>query len=143
MTCGWVVSDLAPELWRKPFWEKVQLFLGAWDCVRLRTTSSQWNVPGRYGPYGELFFFFFKKEPRVLSELGRFGPSISAETVKVCALFGLHMMAEENAWRSDSGSSVSSGGSCEGNVGNDARLGSGEGGIELPQSPGHVVPGNA
>ena len=30
------------------------------------------------------------------------------------------MMAEENAWRSDSGSSLSSGGSCEGNVCNDA-----------------------
>ena len=61
-----------------------------------------------------------KKDPRVLSELVRFGPSISDETVKACALIGLHMMVEENALRSDSGSSVSSSGSCEGNVGNDA-----------------------
>ena len=58
-----------------------------------------------------------KKEPRVLSELVRFGPSISAEKMKACALI---VMAEENACRSDSGSSVSSRGSCDGNVGNDA-----------------------
>ena len=57
-----------------------------------------------------------KKEPRVL----RFGPSIPIETAKACALIGLHMTAEENAWRSDSGSSASSSSSCEDNVGNDA-----------------------
>ena len=61
-----------------------------------------------------------KKEPTVFSELVRFGPSISAEKVKVCVLVGLHMMAEENSWRSDSGSSVSSNSSSENNVGNDA-----------------------
>ena len=43
-----------------------------WDSVRLRTTSMQCNVPGRYGPYGELFFFLVKKEPMVLRELVRF-----------------------------------------------------------------------
>ena len=101
-------------LWNRglmlPLWEELLWpFLDAWDSVRLRTASTQWNVPERYGPYGELFFFLLKKEPRVLSE-----------KVKACALIGLHMMAEENAWRSDSGSSKSSHGSCEGNVGNDA-----------------------
>ena len=60
------------------------------------------------------------EEPKVFSELVRFGPSISAEKVKACALIGLHMMAEENSWRSDSGSSVSSSSSSENNVGNDA-----------------------
>ena len=64
--------------------------------------------------------FLLIKEPRVFSELVRFGPSISAEKVTACALIGLQMMAEESAWRLDSDSSVSSGGSCEGNVGNDA-----------------------
>ena len=44
-------------------------------CV-YETTSTQWNVPGRYGPYGELFFFFLEKEPMVLRELSRLGPSI-------------------------------------------------------------------
>ena len=48
----------------------------AWDSVRLRTTSSQWNIPGTYPPYGELFFFLLEKEPLVLRELSRLGPSI-------------------------------------------------------------------
>ena len=41
----------------------------------------------------------------VLSELGEFGPCVSAETVKACALIGLRTTAEENALRSDSDSS--------------------------------------
>ena len=41
----------------------------------------------------------------VLSELVEFGPCVSAETVKACALIGLHTMAEANAVRSDSDSS--------------------------------------
>ena len=55
------------------------------------------------------FFFFLtkKKEPMVLSESIEFGSCISAGTVKACALFGMHMMAEENARRSGSDSSVS------------------------------------
>ena len=88
--------------------------------MRLRTTATQWNVPGRYGPYGELFFFLLKKEPMVLRELVRFGPSIPIEAVKACALVGLHMMAEEDSWRTDSGSSFSSSSSSENNVGDGA-----------------------
>ena len=38
-----------------------------------------------------------KKEPMVLRELVRFGPSIPVETVKACALIVLHMMIEENS----------------------------------------------
>ena len=37
--------------------------------------SEQWNVSGRHGPYGELFFFLLEKEPMVLRELSRLGPS--------------------------------------------------------------------
>ena len=121
MTWGRVGSGLIPDLSGKPLWEEVLLpFLHAWENVRLRTASSQWKVPGRYGPCGELFFFPLKKEPRVLRELIRFGPSIPIDTVKACTWIGLHMMAEENAWRWDSGSSVSSSSSCEDNVGDDA-----------------------
>ena len=79
-------------------------FLDASDSVRLRATSTQWNVPGRYGPYGELFFFLLKTWPMVIRELVRFLPSIPVESVKACALVGLHMMDEENSWQSDSGS---------------------------------------
>ena len=73
--------------------------------MRLRTVSTPWNVQGKYGPHGELFFFVLKKEPMVPGELIEFEPCISAETIKACALIGLHMMAEENALRSDSDSS--------------------------------------
>ena len=88
------------------------------------------------------------------------GSASQQKKVKACALIGLHMMAEENSWRSDSGSFVSSRSSGENNVGNDALFaiglqGSGDtvalflqdweggkGSFELPHSPGHVVPGN-
>ena len=72
MACDRVVSDLMLLLWKEVLWP----FLDVWDSVRLRTTTTQWNVPVRYGPYGELFFFFLEKEPMVLRELVRFGPSI-------------------------------------------------------------------
>ena len=49
------------------------------------------NVPKKFGPHGELFLFLLKKEPMVLTELVEFGPCVSAETVKACALIGLHM----------------------------------------------------
>ena len=32
------------------------------DVVRLRTASTHWNVPGKYGPHGELFFFLRKEQ---------------------------------------------------------------------------------
>ena len=96
---------MVPELWDKPLWERVRPYLDPWDSVRLRTASTHWNVPGKCGPHGELFFFLLKKEPVVLSEVVEFGPCFSAETVKACALFGLHMMAEENALRWDRDSS--------------------------------------
>ena len=77
--------------------------------MRLRTASTLWNVPARYGPCGDLSFFLSKKEPMVLRELVRFGPSIPVETVKACALIGLHMMMfDENSGRSEMGSCVSS-----------------------------------
>ena len=93
--------------------EVLRPFLDALGSVRLHTTATQWSVPGRYGPYGELFFFLLKKEPMVLGELVRFGRSIPVEAVKACALVGLHMMAEEDSWRTDSGFSFSSRGSSE------------------------------
>ena len=57
-----VVAGLMQPLWEKVLWP----FLDAWDSVRPRTTSEQWNVSGRYGPYGDLFFFFLEKEAMVL-----------------------------------------------------------------------------
>ena len=76
-------------------------------------TSTHWNVPKKSGSHGELFFFLLKKEPMVLSELVEFGPSTSAETVTACALIDLHMMASENAPRSDRDSSPDLGEMCK------------------------------
>ena len=87
-------------------WEGVWPHFDPWDIVRLRTASTHWNVPRKYGPHGELFSFLLEKGRTVLSELIEFGPCISAEPAKACALIGLHMMAEENALRSDSDSSL-------------------------------------
>ena len=63
------------RLWEKPIWEGVWPCLVPWDSVCLRTASVEWNVPGKHGPHGELFFFLIQKEP------GRetFGPCFDAE----------------------------------------------------------------
>ena len=53
-----------------------------------------------------------KKDPRALNELIQFGLSISAETVKACALIGQHMMFEEDALRLDNDSSLDLGDMC-------------------------------
>ena len=53
------------------------------------------NVPGKYGPHSELFFFLIKKEPVALAKAVPFNPFVSAETLKACALFGLHLLAAE------------------------------------------------
>ena len=60
-------------------------------------------------PRETTLFFFLKKDFVVLGELIEFVPCLSAETVKACALIGLHMKAVENALRSDSDSSLDSG----------------------------------
>ena len=66
MTSDRVVSELIPPLWEEVLW----YFLDAWDSVHLRTTSTQWNVQGRCGPYALLLF---EKEPMLLRELIRVG----------------------------------------------------------------------
>ena len=43
------------SLWEKPTWEGVWHHLDPMDSVCLRTASVDWNVPGKYGPHGELF----------------------------------------------------------------------------------------
>ena len=73
---------MVPGMWNKGVW----LYLDPWDSMCLRTASTPWNVPQKSGPQGELFFFLLKKESMVFSELIQFGPCISDETVKPCAL---------------------------------------------------------
>ena len=51
------------SLWGTPIWEDVWPYLDPVNSVCLRTASMGWNVPGKYGPHGELFFFLIQKEP--------------------------------------------------------------------------------
>ena len=63
-----------------------------WDSVRLRTPSTYWNAPVKYGPRGELFFV--KKEP-VASNGVPSSPFVSVETLRACSLVGLHLLAAQ------------------------------------------------
>ena len=94
MACSIVGMKILKKMWEGPCWEGVWPHLDPWDVVGLRTTSGVWNVPRKYGPHGELFFFLIKKEPFALTkDSGRFNPSVPAETHKACALIGLHLLA--------------------------------------------------
>ena len=45
------------SLCEKPIWEGVWPYLDPMDSVCSRTASTEWNVPGKHGPHGELFLF--------------------------------------------------------------------------------------
>ena len=86
----------ADILWEGPYWEGVCPCLDPWDVVRLRTSSSSWNVLVKCGPHSELFFFSVRKEPVALTKAVPFKPFVSAQTLKACALIGLHLLAAED-----------------------------------------------
>ena len=65
------------------------------DSVCLRTASMERNVPGKYGPHGELFFFLIQKERGTELVCESFSPFFnadirtllfSANVLKKCAL---------------------------------------------------------
>ena len=66
-------------LWEKPIWEGVWFFLDPMDSVCLRTASMERNVPGKYGPHGELFFFLMQKEPAIVPDSETFSPFINPD----------------------------------------------------------------
>ena len=96
-----VGTEILQEVWEKPIWEGAWPCLDSWDGVRLRTAFTYWNVPGKYGPHGELFFFLVKKEPVVASDDVSSNPFVSVVTLKACALIGLHFLAADK-WQSTS-----------------------------------------
>ena len=91
-----------------PCWDGVWPHLDPWDVVRLRTSSSVWSVPAKYGPHAELLFFL-KKEPLTLTKAVVFEPFVPAETLKSCALIGLHLTAGGSARGSSGGQSLNLG----------------------------------
>ena len=70
--------------------------------MRLRTASTCWNAPGKYGPHGELLSFLIKKGLRTRC---RPNPRVSAEKLEACALIGLHLLAAESEAGSTGGQS--------------------------------------
>ena len=94
MACSCVGTKILQKMWEGPFCEGVWPCVDPWDSVRLRTACTYWNVAGKYGPHGELFFFLVKKEPVASNELPS-NPFVSADTLKACALIGLHLLAAE------------------------------------------------
>ena len=92
------------SLWEKPIWEGVWPYLNPINSFCLRTASIEWNVPGKYGPHGELFCFLIQKEPAIAPNSETFSPFIdpgirlpcfSEDVLKKCAFIALHVMAEE------------------------------------------------
>ena len=67
------------SLWEKPNWEGVWPYVDSMDIVCLRTASMQWNVPGKYGQHGELFFFLIQKEPALAPVDETFSPFFKAD----------------------------------------------------------------
>ena len=92
------------SMWEKPIWEGVWPYLDPMETACLRAASMEWNVPGKYGMHGELFFFLIQKEPAIAPNSETFGPFISpgirtllfsADVLKKCELIALHVIAEE------------------------------------------------
>ena len=50
---------------------------------------------GNERPHSELFFCLIRKESVALTQAVPFEPFVSAETLKACALIGLHLLAAE------------------------------------------------
>ena len=105
-TLGKALSPVAAvgflrSLWEKPIQECVWPHLDPMDSVCLRTASMEWNVPGKYGPHGELFFFLIQKQPAIAPNSETFSPFtnpdirtllFSADVLKKCALIALHVI---------------------------------------------------
>ena len=71
----------------------------------------KWNVPGKCGPHGELFFFI-KEELAIMPGSETFSPSFaadirrpffSADVLTKCALIALHLLEEDGGVESGSG----------------------------------------
>ena len=92
-------KDFAKDVGRGPVGKAS---LDPWTLCVLRTSSRVWNVLGKFGPHGEVFFFLIQKGPFALK------PCVPAETLKACALSGLHLMAAGGESGSSSSSGVSS-----------------------------------
>ena len=67
------------SLWEKPIWEGVWPHLDPMDSVCWRTASVEWNVCGKYGPHGQLFFFLIQKELATVPNSETFSPFVNPD----------------------------------------------------------------
>ena len=68
-------STMADVGFLQSLWEKADLV----DSVCSRTASMKWNVPGKYWPHGELFFFLILNEPATEQVGETFSPFFNAD----------------------------------------------------------------
>ena len=66
------------SLWENPMWEGVWPNMDPMDSVCFRTASMEWNVPGKKGPHGELFFFLIH-EPAIVPDSETFSLLINSD----------------------------------------------------------------
>ena len=67
-------TRLGRTLVRKGIWP----FLEPWNALKMRATTSSWNVPSTFRPCGELFSFIVK-EPTIREDTGEDGRSSADE----------------------------------------------------------------
>ena len=85
LACSCVGTKNLQKMWDGPFWEGVWPCLDPWDSVRLRT-------PRKCGPaWRALFLSLSRREPVVALHDVSSNSFVSAETLKACALIGLHL----------------------------------------------------
>ena len=82
-----------------PFWEGVWPCMDPWDSVHLL------ERPGKVWAACRALFLSIKKEPVVATKNVSSNSFVSAETLKACALVGLHLLATEGAAGSSAGQS--------------------------------------
>ena len=70
------VVGFLQRFWDKPIWEGGGPYLDPMDivCVCLPTAPVEWNVPGKHGPHGELFFFLIEKALAIAPNSETFSP---------------------------------------------------------------------
>ena len=103
MACSIAGAKILQKMWEGPYyWEGVWPCLDPWDVVRLRTSSSCWNVQGKYGAARRAFLLPYQGG----AGGSHVKPVVSAETLKTCALIGLHLLAAEGEAGSSGGQSL-------------------------------------
>ena len=87
------LRHFAQDVGKTVLGRRIGLIWIRWIVCVCAQAATHWNVPGKYGPQGELFFFLIQTEQVVASNEALPNPYVSAETLQgVCgdwfALFG-------------------------------------------------------